>query len=197
MSVSENLKNAVAEHDIDDVRGGLWSCIAVDMNMTGRFKESLEYVLASIAESELFEDDDGKPFETEATMDNFSALGGILRVNFSKKKLDALRTMGRALYPPTQSAEEPKKNSTESRRRPTREKERKEYEEENSRKITWGPQAIGGTAAGGAIFGTVIGAVAAAKRGAKIGGLIGGGLVGACIGACLGATIGYALFREK
>ncbi|MBQ3837623.1 MAG: hypothetical protein II814_10910 [Treponema sp.] len=194
MSVSENLKNAVAEHDIDDVRGGLWSCIAVDMNMTGRFKESLEYALANgIDASELYEEDDGKLFETEASIDNFSKLGGGLRVNFSKKKLDALRTMGRTLYPPTQSAEEPKKNSTESERRTTRARKKNAHEGQSSYKATWGKQTIGGAATGG----TVIGLFTAAKRGAKIGGVIGGGLVGACIGACVGAAVVYMLFREK
>lgn len=194
MSVSENLKNAVDERNIDDVRGVLWSCIAVDMNMTGRFKESLEYVLANgIDASELYEEDDGKLFETEASNDNFSKLGGELRVNFSKKKLDALRTMGRALYPPTQSAEESKKNNTESERRTTRARKKSAQGGQSSYKATWGKQTIGGAATGGA----VIGLFTAAKRGAKIGGVIGGGLVGACIGACVGAAVVYMLFREK
>lgn len=110
MSVSENLKKAVEEKNIDDIRGCLWSCIAVDMNMTGRFKESLGYALSNgINEYELFQDDDGTPFKTEASKDNFSELGGLLRVNFSKKKLDALRKMGLSLYPPKMESEGPKK----------------------------------------------------------------------------------------
>ena len=47
MSVSVNLRNAVSEHNIEDIRGVLWACIAVDPNMTGMFKESLEYVLSN------------------------------------------------------------------------------------------------------------------------------------------------------
>lgn len=190
MSVSDNLKNAIAEHNLDDIRGGLWSCIAVDMNMTRRFKESLEYVLANgITESELFEDDDGKPFETEATKDNFSELGGILRVNFSKKKLDALKMMGRTLYPPKITSGETKKNQGTSGGASSRERERKSFQSRGANKNSRQIRAAQGCAAGGA----VVGAFAAAKCGAKIGGIIGGGLIGACVGA----AIGYLLFNEK
>ena len=63
MSVSVNLRNAVAEHNIEDIRGSLWACIAVDPNMTGKFKESLDYVLSNgISENELFDNDDGEFF---------------------------------------------------------------------------------------------------------------------------------------
>lgn len=171
MSVSENLKKAVAEKNIDDIRGCLWSCIAVDMNMTGRFKESLDYVCENgISEDELFQPDDGKPFKTEASKDNFSELGGLLRVNFSKKKLDALRKMGLSLYPPKMESEGPKKN-------------------QGTGKKTGSSRAV---TAGCAAFGAAGGAFAAARLGAKVGGIVGGGLVGACVGA----AIGYMLFRE-
>ena len=191
MSVSENLKVAIQSRNIDDIRGGLWSCIAVDMNMTGRFKESLDYILANgISEEELFEDDDGQPFETEATKDNFSELGGLLRVNFSKKKLDALRVMGCVLYPPKVASEEPKKNqaiNTKSVYRQTYQSdERKKAASNNTAEQR---RAIEVCAGGGA----VLCSFTAAKCGAKIGGIIGGGIIGACIGA----AIGYALFRDK
>ena len=75
MSVSVNLRNAVSEHNIEDIRGVLWACIAVDPNMTGMFKESLEYVLSNgIFENELFDNDDGESFSTEPTQENFNEL---------------------------------------------------------------------------------------------------------------------------
>ena len=83
MDISENLKRAVAEKNLADVRGALWSCLMMDANMTGLFKQSLEYVLSNgILEAELYEDDDGR-----------------IRVNFSKRKLDALKRIGRVLSP--------------------------------------------------------------------------------------------------
>ncbi|MCR5620346.1 MAG: hypothetical protein K6G18_00645 [Treponema sp.] len=191
MSVSENLKKAVEEKNIDDIRGCLWSCIAVDMNMTGRFKESLGYVLSNgINEYELFQDDDGTPFKTEASKDNFSELGGLLRVNFSKKKLDALRKMGLSLYPPKMESEGPKKNQGTGERPSSRSGEREKNRKEHMQKSTRESRVIG--AVGGATFGAAGGAFAAAKFGAKVGGIIGGGLTGACVGA----AIGYMLFRE-
>ncbi len=169
MDASENLKKAVAEKDLNKIRGALWSCIVVDIYMTGLFKESCEYVLANgISEEDLFEEDDGKPFETEASKDNYCKLSGCLRVNFSKEKLEALRVMGCTLYPPKESQEDPKKNQDSS---------------ENCIREAFG----------GACVGFVGGALAGAKLGAKVGGIIGGGLVGACIGA----AIGYMFFRRK
>ena len=100
MDISENLKRAVAEKNLADVRGALWSCLMMDANMTGLFKQSLEYVLSNgILEAELYEDDDGKSFGEEATAANFDELAGRIRVNFSKRKLDALKRIGRVLSP--------------------------------------------------------------------------------------------------
>ena len=100
MDISENLKRAVAEKNLADVRGVLWSCLMMDANMTGLFKQSLEYVLSNgILEAELYEDDDGKSFGEEATAANFDELAGRIRVNFSKRKLDALKRIGRVLSP--------------------------------------------------------------------------------------------------
>ena len=191
MSVSENLKAAVAARNCDDIRGGLWSCIAVDMNMTGRFKESLAYVLENgISEAELYEADDGAPFATAASAENFSALGGLLRVNFSKKKLDALRTMGRTLYPPHSSAEEPKKNQPAGAAGAGAPRDAAAGSSARHRSGAMRPRADGSRyTAGGAAVGAGIGAIAAAKLGAKIGGIIGGGVIGAVVGACIGAAL--------
>ena len=97
--VSPNLQNAVKEHNIEDIRGSLWSCIAVDPTLTGMFKVSLDYVLSNgISENELYENDDGEIFDLEPTDDNFNKLGGALSTNFSKKKLNDLKKIGTALY---------------------------------------------------------------------------------------------------
>ena len=53
MSISSNLKKAVEEHNLADIRGCLWSCILVDPNMTTKFKESLEYVISKLSVSPL------------------------------------------------------------------------------------------------------------------------------------------------
>lgn len=104
MNISDNLKSAVRDRNIADIRGALWSCLMVDMNMTGKFAQSLEYVLSNgISESELYEDDDGSSFDEEATEENFDTLAGLIRVNFSKRKLGSLKSIGCVLSPPKQS----------------------------------------------------------------------------------------------
>jgi len=108
MSVSNNLREAIQTRNIANIRSCLWACLSVDMNMTGVFKESIHYVLShGIDADELFEIDDEKPFESSPSMSNFSTLGGMLMVNFSRKKLDALKIMGTALYPPASRTERP------------------------------------------------------------------------------------------
>lgn len=105
MNVSENLKAAVSNKNIADIRGALWSCLMVDTNMTGRFKQSLGYVLSNgISESELYEDDDGTSFSEEPTETNFDTLAGLIRINFSKRKLEALKRIGCILSPPQRTS---------------------------------------------------------------------------------------------
>ena len=36
-TVSQLLQNAVKEHNIEDIRGSLWSCIAVDPTLSKKF----------------------------------------------------------------------------------------------------------------------------------------------------------------
>lgn len=104
MSISENIKSAVAERNIPHIRDYLWSAIMFDKNMTGSFKESLEYVLHNgIARIELFEKDDGEAFDEVCTKENYNTLAGRLRINFSEYKLDALRRMGCILSQPKQT----------------------------------------------------------------------------------------------
>ena len=98
-TVSQLLQNAVKEHNIEDIRGCLWACIAVDPTLTGMFKVSLDYILSNgISENELYENDDGEIFDLEPTDNNFNELGGAIRTNFSKKKLNGLKKIGTALY---------------------------------------------------------------------------------------------------
>ena len=101
MSVSEKLKTVVKAKDISAIRDCLWSRIVLDPNFTKGFQESWKYCLDSgIAEAELFEPHDGRPLPEDVTDDNFSALSGQLRTNFSRERLTAVKRIGRALYPP-------------------------------------------------------------------------------------------------
>lgn len=180
MSVSVNLRNAVAEHNIEDIRGGLWACIAVDPNMTGKFKESLEYVLSNgISENELFDNDDGESFSTEPTQENFNELGGMISTNFSKKKLDALCNIGRILYPPKYST--PKELKRESSNTDTGSGPQQNHQTSNT------TATIGGAVLGAAA-GALIGKIAIGGAAAILGGL--------AIGAAVGATVG-TMFSKK
>ena len=180
MSVSVNLRNAVAEHNIEDIRGGLWACIAVDPNMTGKFKESLDYVLTNgISKNELFDNDDGESFSTEPTEENFNELGGMIRSNFSKKKIEALCKIGRVLYPPRSS-------NTEEIRRENVSSENGSGPQQNHQ--TSNTTATIGGAVLGAAAGVLIGKIAIGGAAAILGGL--------AIGAAVGATVG-TMFSKK
>ena len=101
MSVSEKLKTAVMAKDISAIRDCLWSRIVLDPNFTNGFPESWKYCLDNgIAEAELYEPHDGRPLTEDVSDDNFSALSGQLRTNFSRERLDTIKRIGRALYPP-------------------------------------------------------------------------------------------------
>ena len=176
MSISSNLKKAVEEHNLADIRGCLWSCILVDPNMTTKFKESLEYVLSNgFTESDLYEADDGEIFDATPTQENFNELSGLLRSNFSEKKLKALKNIGMILYPPkAENSEQTNNNeSHENGRNP-------------QQKTNVGPE-IGGAVIG-ATAGAIIGQIAIGKTAAVIGGFVFGGIIGVAIGAILGGS---------
>jgi hypothetical protein len=98
MEANEELKAAVRDRNIPKVRRVLCACLMVDRAMTGIFRSSLMFVSASgIPESELFEEDDGQPIGGETTEDAFDEMVGCLSVNFSKKKLNELRRIRKAL----------------------------------------------------------------------------------------------------
>ena len=193
MSVSDTLRAAVAEKNLADIRGSLWSCLAVDMNMTGKFKESLDYVLSKgISEDELFEaDKDVGAYSTEPSEENFSELGGLLRINFSKEKIEALRKVGCALYPPVE--EKPKATSSTAHQSNRQANNNTPSLSRTAPKRQTSQDDAVRYVAGGAVVGAGVGAVAAAKLGAKIGGILGFGIFGAIIGA----GIGYALARNS
>lgn len=114
MSVSKNLEVAVSSRNIQNIRGCLRSCIMVDPSMSKEFAESESYVLSNgIKENELYEIDKGG-FSEEQTEDNMSKLVGLLHLNFSKEKIDALKKIGHALYPPVPE----EKKSPETGRHP-------------------------------------------------------------------------------
>ena len=180
MSVSVNLRNAVAEHNIEDIRGGLWACIAVDPNMTGKFKESLDYVLSNgISENELFDNDDGEFFSVEPNQDNFSKLGVMIHSNFSKKKIEALSKIGCVLYPPRSS------NTEETRRENVSSENGSDPQQKCQ--TTNSTATIGGAVLGAAA-GVLIGKIAIGGAAAILGGL--------AIGAAVGATVG-TMFSKK
>ena len=100
MGVSNRLKDAVSKSDIAVIRDDLWACIPFDPNFTRSFRESWNYCMANgIAEKDIYEAHDGKDLNLEPTGENFDLLGGQLRVNFSKERLDKIQDIGRKLYP--------------------------------------------------------------------------------------------------
>lgn len=164
--VDKTFMEEVAGKNIADIRGGLWSCIVVDPTLSGKFQESLDYVLKNgITESDLYEKDNGETFATEPTSENFNKLAGLLRINFSKEKIEALKKIGRTLYP--QSTEE--KKSSETGRYPQQE-----------RQTNW--TAVGIGAFFGAVTGAAIGKIAIGGAAAIIGGAVIAGAAGAAIG---------------
>lgn len=179
MAVSENLKTAVDTKNLDDVRGSLWSCIIVDLNMTGKFKESFDYVLShGISESELFVEDDGKEFETEPTRENFNNLSGLFSVNFSKKKYEALKKIGETLNPP-------KINSASRETSPSSGGTASQNRRRSTGSATNKTAVCAGGAAAGAVAGAVFGKVIFGSAAAIFGGVAVGAVAGFIAGVAL------------
>ena len=175
MSVSDKLKTDVAARNLVAIRDDLWSRIALDPNFTGGFKESWEYCLKNgITETELYQEHDGRDIDLEPTGENFNLLGGQLRTNFSKERLDKMKEIGRKLYPVN---EEKAKSQTSANVKGKTEPTGKE------------PSSDSGEA-GLLLAGIAIGAVAGGIIGAAIFGKAVAAAVGAVIGAAAGGTIG-------
>lgn len=180
MAVSENLKIAVDTNNLDDVRGSLWSCILLDFNMTGKFKESFDYVLShGISENELFVEDDGKEFETEPTKENFDNLNGLFSVNFSKKKYEALKKIGEFLDPPKINSNSREQGSPSSGSTASQNRRHSTGSATNKTVVCAGGATAGAVA--GAVFGKIIFDSAAAVFG------------GLAVGAVAGLIVGFAL----
>ena len=177
MGVSNRLKDAVSKRDFAVIRDDLWGCIPFDPNFTrGDFKESWDYCMANgIAEENIYEKHDGKDLNLEPTGENFDLLGGQLRVNFSKERLDKIQDIGRKLYPPVNEEKSESQTSAHVDGKP------KPTDKE--------PSSDSGEA-GLLLAGIAIGAVAGGIIGAAIFGKAVAAAVGAVIGAAAGGTIG-------
>ena len=99
--VSEQMKQAVNEKNIVEVRDKLWSRIALDPNFSkGHFDENLKYCHEhGISDNNIFEKHDNRPMSDEISNDNFSNLCGQLCTNFSKERLEKIKEIGKKLYP--------------------------------------------------------------------------------------------------
>ena len=175
MSVSDKLKTDVAARNLVAIRDDLWSRIVLDPNFTDGFPESWKYCLDNgITEEELYEKHDGRDIDLELTGENFDLLGGQLRTNFSKERLDKMKEIGRKLYPVNEEKSESQTSAhVDGKTKPT-DKE---------------PSSDSGEA-GLLLAGIAIGAVAGGIIGAAIFGKAVAAAVGAVIGAAAGGTIG-------
>lgn len=166
MSVSDKLKTDVAAKNLAAIRDDLWSRIALDPNFTGGFLESWQYCLDNgIDESKIYQEHDGRDIDLEPTGENFDLLGGQLRTNFSKERLDKMKEIGRKLYPVKDN----------------------EYGDPDKKKDRF-PLFVGGAIAGGAIGAAIFGKAVAAATGAVIGATA-GAVIGPIVRAAIKPTI--------
>ena len=93
------IEEAVEAKDLNYIRGLLCSVLgSTDKDINSLFEEDYQYILNhGISEDELFQEDDGEEYSTEPSNENLDFLAGKFRVNFSKKKLESLKKMGRAI----------------------------------------------------------------------------------------------------
>lgn len=170
MSVSNNLAKAVSTHDIRSVRDCLSASIAFDRNLTRGFLESLRYCLENgVSEAELYEEHDGRNLNRAETKEAFSKLLSELGSNFSRERIEALRNLGRKLWPP---APEEKANDNPL-----------DTCQEQGDGVAFSLLPLIGLAIGGVIVGGLFSGIVL-KR-ALIGAVV-GGVVGAAAGAMLG-----------
>ena len=100
ISISEEIKNYVAEKNIPAIRDYLWGCIAFDPNFTTKCKDCLDYCQQNgITDDLLYAEHDGRELNDEISEENFDKLCGQLRTNFSKERLEKIKEIGRKLYP--------------------------------------------------------------------------------------------------
>lgn len=179
MSVSDNLKKSVSEKNIVAIRDGLWSRIALDPNFTDGFPENWDYCLNNgITESDLYENHDNRPMSDEVSLENFSALCGQLRTNFSKERLNKIKEIGRKLYPPMEEKTHSQTSNTQStvRRRTVTSSASNSNQSDGDSGLLIAGLAIGALAGGllgGFIFGKAVAVGIGAIAGAAVGGAAG------------------------
>lgn len=109
--VTEEIKKAVEEHNIDDVRSFLASTINFDRTLAKQYKELWDYCLThGISEEEIYQTHNGKDLSSEITKENFSKLRGGLLSNFSKERIEMLKIVGKAIYENSQNADSSEEN---------------------------------------------------------------------------------------
>lgn len=97
--VTEDFKKIVDEHDIDAIRSFLASSINFDRTLSGQFKELWNYCLErGISEEDIYQEPDSKQFDSEINPENFNKIRGSLLTQFSRERIEALKTLGKALY---------------------------------------------------------------------------------------------------
>ncbi len=186
--VRKAVEEAVSAKNIDYIRGLLCSVLgATDEEFNSFFEGDFEYVLKNgITEDELFQEDDGAEYSTIPTEENLDALAGNLRINFSKKKLEDLKKMGRTIIAQDKKDQE---QAAEKKTPPAPETPPKATQ---SRVTPKKCQAIPVEAGLGAGAGTVIGAGIAltiARAPITLIPVIGWAIAGAAVGATVVAVV--------
>ena len=192
MSVSDNLKKSVSEKNIVAIRDGLWSRIALDPNFTDGFPENWDYCLNNgITESDLYENHDNRPMSDEVSLENFSALCGQLRTNFSKERLNKIKEIGRKLYPPTEEKTQSQTSNTQSSGQRRTVTSSASNQSDGDSGLLIAGLAIGGAFAGGLLGGFIV------WKAVEVGiGAIAGVAVGAIAGVAVGAIAGAKLSKN-
>src|SRR5574344_35803 len=162
MAISKNLKNCVLLHDIDGIRDCLFFATAQDPGFQddGAFNEALQYCISNgITDEELYQDDNGEELPTEMTQENMAKICGSLGTNFSKRKINAARTMGKILFPEETNKQKESNNSQKTSAPHNTEKRtysRRREPEHNSSSVSAGVIIIGAAAVVAAVVGIVI-----------------------------------------
>lgn len=176
MSVSDKLKTDVEAKNLAAIRDDLWSRIALDPNFTGGFLESWQYCLDNyIAESEIYQEHDGRDIDLEPTGENFDLLCGQLSTNFSKERLDKIKEIGGKLYPPANEEKAESQTFAHGNGNPKSGVDNPPANDDGDSGLLLLAGIAIGAIAGGAIGAAIFGKAVAAATGAVIGAAAGYG----------------------
>jgi hypothetical protein len=182
-NIDDRLNKAIADKDLDRIRQILSGFITADQGFSKAvLEDKISYcVRMGFSENDLFEEFDGEPF-SENSDEWDAAYFTKQRVkfdsNFSRKRLEHLKQVGKKVFP-VPKMEERKRGSTDSTASPRT----------NPHRGSSHNAALGGALVlGGA--GVVIGGIVAAASGAAV---LAGVLIGGIAGAAVGAGIGTVL----